>query len=493
MARINQPKFSSGKRILLIDDQNEYLTTTISLLKREGHDVVGVLTGEEGLTLLKKEHFDLLLIDYYMPGGMNAEEVINKVRQFNPFLQIILQTGYAGEYPPREMLRRLDIQGYHDKTDGPEKLLMWIDVGLKVSNTVQLLSKSRLGLQYILDVTPELHKIQQLQDLFQGVLIQISGLMGIVNTFLAVIPENKDNSKDNIQTQGFVATIEESSLIIRAATGKFYGAQKVSDCKQSLDTNEIQQILQDKKIYINENKTVVPLFIGDEALGLIFLDLPISHSYDIELLQVFANQAAVAIQNAMLYEMATLDPLTGTFVRRFFDQWLIRELRTCFRTQQTLTLMMIDMDNLKTINDTVGHLAGDKALSIIGKVLRQATRTTDFVSRYGGDEFTVILPQISADNSDIIRNRIYNFLNDKTIESPEGNIPITACIGICGIKIAKFNSEEIPRPIPQAYFEEMANALIKKTDEMLYSSKKDKTNRIYSHPEIDWPSFEPYK
>jgi len=116
MARIKRKTAApSGMRILLIDDQQDYLDSTTTLLEREGHEVVGVTSGEEGLELLRKDHFDLLLVDYYMPGGMTGEEVVNELRKFNRHTQVVLQTGYAGEHPPREMLRKLDIQGYHER------------------------------------------------------------------------------------------------------------------------------------------------------------------------------------------------------------------------------------------------------------------------------------------------------------------------------------------------------------------------------------------
>src|SRR5690554_8030446 len=109
MARIKQKTAPTGMRILLIDDQQDYLDSTTALLKREGHEIVGVASGEEGLELLKKEHFDLLLIDYYMPGGMTGEEVVNELRRFNQHTQVILQTGYAGEHPPGKSLERWEI------------------------------------------------------------------------------------------------------------------------------------------------------------------------------------------------------------------------------------------------------------------------------------------------------------------------------------------------------------------------------------------------
>jgi two-component system cell cycle response regulator len=186
MTRLTQPKAASGKRILLVDDQDDYRMATHSRLIREGHEVITAPGGREALSILRQQHIDLVLLDYFMPGGLTGEQVVEEIRKFNDHIQIILQTGYSGEYPPREMMRRLDIQGYHDKSDGPEKLLLWVDVGLKAAYVVEMLYKSRQGLKYILDVTPELHKIQTLDHLLQGILFQIAGLLGTANSFLAM-------------------------------------------------------------------------------------------------------------------------------------------------------------------------------------------------------------------------------------------------------------------------------------------------------------------
>jgi diguanylate cyclase (GGDEF)-like protein len=488
MARIGQKAPSTGKRILLIDDQKDYLESTIKLLEREGHKVTGVSSGEEGLELMKKEPFDLLLVDYYMPGGMNGEELVRRLREFDPYTQVILQTGYAGEHPPREMLRHLDIQGYHDKSDGPDRLLVWIDVGLKAAYTVQLLSRSKMGLQYILEVTPDLHKLQQLQDIFQGILYQISGLIGIVNSFIATM-NVKENAKNESKPVGFLATFEEFALNIQVATGKYSGIKTPDQVLGESDISRIQTVLNTKKVHIDGERTIVPLCVRDESIGVIFLDQPVLNSHDVDLLQIFANQAAIAVYNANLYEMATVDHLTGVFVRRFFDQWLSRELRSSFRTQASCTLLMIDMDNLKSINDTVGHVVGDEALSIVGRVLKQATRLTDFVGRYGGDEFAVILPQSSAEQSQIVTERILRHLSEPVLEVRKGKIPISVSIGTCGIRPHTYSSEHIPRPVPQSYFERMGEIAIKMADEMLYNSKRSGDKSV-SSVEIDWIPFE---
>ena len=179
---------SSGHTLLIVDDSQAYLDGARLLLEGEGHQVFCARSGLEALELLRQQSVDLLLLDYFMPG-MTGEEVIAQLRTFNPHIQVVLQTGYAKEHPPRELLKRLDIQGYYDKSEGPEKLLLWTDVGLKAAYTVQALTKSRQGLRYILNATPEMHRVQPLTDLLQGILWQVAGLLGAVNSFLAVLSQ----------------------------------------------------------------------------------------------------------------------------------------------------------------------------------------------------------------------------------------------------------------------------------------------------------------
>src|ERR1700730_6279656 len=122
----------SGYSILVVDDQEETLVSSKLLLEREGHRVLTAVGGREALSLINEEQFDLIVVDYFMPQ-MNGEELVRAIRKIDADVQIILQTGYSGEKPPRQMLRLLDIQGYHDKSEGPDHLLLWVDVALKAA------------------------------------------------------------------------------------------------------------------------------------------------------------------------------------------------------------------------------------------------------------------------------------------------------------------------------------------------------------------------
>ena len=476
----------SGYTILLVDDNPEYLEATRLLLSHEGHTVICASNGPDALAILHKEPIDLLLLDYYMPG-MTGEEVVTQLRQFNPYMQVILQTGYASEQPPRELLRRLDIQGYYDKTEGPEKLLMWTDAGLKSAYTIQMLYKSRQGLRYILDTTPDLHKIQPLEDLLQGILCQVAGLLGAVNSFLAVLPEGGMTSGRSVEIESFVATMDDDmELTIRAGTGRFSGKRDLGGLLEEDNVHQIVDALRQVQIQVLENVTIVPLRVGEATIGVVYLDRPAILKDDIELLQIFANQAAVAIQNMQLYTMATLDPLTGAFARGFFDKWLLRELRAALRSQAPVTMLMVDLDAMKKINDTAGHLAGDQALIALGKALRQATRTTDIVGRYGGDEFAVVLPQSEAEGAEVVAKRILTLIKDKSVDAPGGRLSLQASIGLSTLKASTFTPAELPRPISQGYFQKMAEELIKNADAALYSAKKDKDNKYRNGERTAW-------
>jgi len=486
MTRKSKTDQSSGYTILLVDDDPDYLEATKHLLQREGHAVLCAPNGSDALALLHQTQVDLVLLDYYMPG-MTGEQVVTELREFNPYVQVILQTGYASEQPPRELLRRLDIQGYFDKSEGPEKLLLWTDVGLKVAYTVQLLQKSRQGLRYILDITPDMYRIQPLDDLLQGILWQVAGLLGAANSFLAVLPEGGILRPISTETEGFLAMVEgEAELVIRASTGRFAGCTKVGGCLEPEKTQLLTETLQRGELRIVRDSTIVPLRVGELTLGVIYLDRSAVLEKDLELVQIFANQVAVAIQNMQLYEMAALDPSTGLYARGFLERWMLRELRTVFRSQQPITLLMLDIDSMKQINDTAGHLAGDQALAILGKALRQATRSGDIAGRYGGDEFAVVLPQTSAEGAERMARRILDALRDKRVPEPDGTLPLHCSIGVSELKPHTFTFADLPRPIPQTYFQAIGETLIQKADEALYRAKKAGGNRVVQGTAVVW-------
>jgi putative nucleotidyltransferase with HDIG domain len=134
MARLTDVSVT-GHTILIVDDDPMLLVATSRLLEREGHRVFVAENGSAGVALCRQERVQLVLLDYYMPG-MTGEDVVKEIRSFDKDVRIILQTGQANR-PARQLLRDLEIQGYHDKSEGPEKLLIWVDAALKTSEEIR--------------------------------------------------------------------------------------------------------------------------------------------------------------------------------------------------------------------------------------------------------------------------------------------------------------------------------------------------------------------
>jgi diguanylate cyclase (GGDEF)-like protein/putative nucleotidyltransferase with HDIG domain len=183
----------------------------------------------------------------------------------------------------------------------------------------------------------------------------------------------------------------------------------------------------------------IPIIIGNKIGGVIILiHLQKPYVYDehsIKLLSTIGNFIAVALQNAKLFSEVThltvTDPLTDLFNRRFLEDTLQKEISRAQRFNHPLSILIIDVDNFKLFNDTYGHLFGDQILKTIANLIKNSCRKTDFVGRYGGDEFAVILPETSLNGAIKTAERIIKNLSKTPFYSPDGNnIPLKVSIGI---------------------------------------------------------------
>ena len=128
--------------ILLVDDDLDYIQVTAFFLKSKGYNVDVATSGADAINKVSQGDIHIVLLDYYMPE-LTGEDVVNKIREFNDRIIIILQTGFAGQQPPEETLKRLNIQNYHDKSDGVEKLLLQVTSAVRIFNQQNLIELSR--------------------------------------------------------------------------------------------------------------------------------------------------------------------------------------------------------------------------------------------------------------------------------------------------------------------------------------------------------------
>ena len=225
----------------------------------------------------------------------------------------------------------------------------------------------------------------------------------------------------------------------------------------------------------------IPLIARGDVTGYLTIDSCSADVYtqeDSTLAQAFANQAAIAIENARLYEqteqLATSNSLTGLFNRRYFFELARNEFYRARRYNNPMALMMVDVDDLKLVNDTYGHLAGDRLIEFIGDRSRQVLRQVDIPARYAGDEFVILLPETSLEKAVKVGGRLQKSLS-KGIEYDENQrIPISVSIGVSSLEEGCFSLE----------------MLINRADQALYAAKHSGKNRLFVWKNGEFKKFE---
>ncbi len=211
----------------------------------------------------------------------------------------------------------------------------------------------------------------------------------------------------------------------------------------------------------------IPLQHGNEVSGVIYLD-NLSHKgcfkkHQTDFLKAFSCQTAIALENARLYTQAVTDGMTRLYNRKFANERIFEEMVRSRRYERSCSVIMVDIDHFKSVNDNYGHDFGDFVLELVANVLRESARTSDVVARYGGEEFLLLLTETDKDGAIVFAERLRQSIEGLKINKGGQTLKVTASLGVSG------------------YHPDLRNdvsAFVKQADTALYKAKNSGRNRV---------------
>ncbi|GAB4480777.1 MAG: hypothetical protein Kow0088_22550 [Anaerolineales bacterium] len=244
---------------------------------------------------------------------------------------------------------------------------------------------------------------------------------------------------------------------------------------QNLQPAIVNNVKEDTRYYALfssiQSEIAVPLIVANQCVGVLDLESEQSNAFtqeDLELLELIASSAAIAIHNARIHQeqqlLATTDGLTGLLNRRKFFEVANTEIERARRFNHPLSILMMDLDHFKDYNDTFGHLSGDELLVQVANELRSSLREFDTLARYGGDEFVLLLPEVNQNSAKDIAQRLISIVeNMKVTVNSANNDPIYLTMSV-GVATFPERGDNV-------------HSLIKAADRALYQAKEAGRNR----------------
>lgn len=350
------------------------------------------------------------------------------------------------------------------------------------THELNIANKRMLTLQHIWDM---MNASRPLQSVLETIVNNIQGELGYLHcniikkcedemgVYLCVLAQSNDNSikqvdkliKGPIQTKRLV--YDEESIYAKASNEhRIMQTQNVGGTLKQV----IPEVPQDVADEINDENPcksiiTVPLYSRNSHYGWfnVFSSRKEMTNGETDFLTIFAQQIEMAITIADLFEevkaQAVSDGLTGLYNRRYFEEYLKKEVTRAMRQQQAFSIVGLDLDHLKQINDKYGHAYGDLAIKTVANVLKKNARSIDTAARMGGEEFNVILPGVDSKGAMIAAERIRKALESEKLDTI-GHI--TASIGVATFLEHSDNIEDI----------------LELTDQAMYQSKRNGRNQV---------------
>lgn len=311
--------------------------------------------------------------------------------------------------------------------------------------------------------------ILNFKDLFNVLLSEIKEKFNVSYVWISMI-EKSELSK-LVWSAGSSGTLKEHLNMIKRSMFTELAGNTMKPILLNSNLKPYFKLLPHGKIHDIKSIAISPLSLHGEVVGSLnqadTSKLRFQPGLDTDFLEQISVKVSLCLSNVVAHEklkfLAFHDPLTGLLNRRVMEDVLQREFRRAVRYQNSLSVVFIDVDDLKIINDTYGHNRGDDLLRHVAKQLIKLCRETDVVARFAGDEFVIILPETTAENAERLISRLLKDLSKQPFKKRGVTIPASISFGVASTEEKSIKSHL---------------QLLKKADQKLYQAKKNKKSTI---------------
>jgi diguanylate cyclase (GGDEF)-like protein len=457
-------------RILIIDDDPVQRDTLADILEGRGYAVLAAKDGTEGLAMIEQNEVALALIDLGLPD-IPGMKILERIKSDCPSTEAIILTGNATLDSAIEATNRgafsylvkpykidqllLQIKRANEKREAEEKIVRHASELERINAELMALFEMSLTISRTIEVDKLLSEVLQ-------ALVKVD-IFPFERTAAAFLVED-----DHLRLASYVglslAQVESCRNIPigECICGRAITAGEIV-ISRNFATDEGHSVC-----YADmgpHSNIALPLKILGEVIGVITMktrpDVEVNEE-TVRLLSTLGNQISIAVNNAKLYDEARnfslRDHLTGLANRRFLNMQLEKSVEAARRYREKLSVIMLDIDHFKLFNDQYGHLQGDRLLVKLAGILLEEMRSSDYVFRYGGEEFLVLLPQTDLATACDAAERLR-----KSVESVSG---VTISLGVSTYRETMQDDEE----------------LIRAADTALYQAKQRGRNRVVASP-----------
>lgn len=471
-----------GARIMVADDDAALLKTLEAILREHGYDVIPVPGGENLLARLEQTTPDLLMLDIMMPK-VDGLQLLEQVKQDPRWRD--LPVLMVSSMPPEEATVRSLGLGAADFVAKPfrvREMLARVEAHLRTGRQLTQARKEARSKAQTVEILKEVTDSLRPDEIYHVLTRRVARVLGVARCSIVlaasgeargvVVAASEDPTLRDLEVdlrrypeiQRALAT-GQTVLVADVATDPLY-----ADVRETWRREGVQ--------VMTRSAIAVPFEVRNRIAGVCFLRTaagdPLLTQADAAFAETVIRAAVSAIEKAYDFEatlsdkrrfevLATIDPLTGCLNRRALVESLEQELERARRYEFPVTVLMIDLDRFKAINDTRGHLVGDAVLRQLGDLLRREARSVDLVARYGGEEFVIVLPNTASPGGLTFAERLRARIAGHDFAPDLEPLSLTVSIGVATFPAVGGESVE---------------ALLAAADQALYRAKHEGRNLV---------------